>query len=190
MVDAAPRLQPPGAVTVMDEHAVVLSRRFPGDSQDRFRLHGDGGYYIADGTNDPLDGPLTSVTANGFFTSEDLVVEGSITGNHTGAGDFTSVETQTLEVTALSAATFAGGLAVTGSISAAAVAVTGATVDTLTSSGGVFIATIPLTFTEVAGAPSAPAANKVVVYAIDNGGKTELLARFPTGSAVRLAIEP
>ncbi len=40
-------------------------------------------------------------------------------------------------------------------------------------------------------APSAPAANSVVLYAEDNGGgKTRLMARFPTGSAVQIAIEP
>lgn len=40
-------------------------------------------------------------------------------------------------------------------------------------------------------APDAPAANSVVIYAVDNGaGKTQLMARFPTGSAQQLAIEP
>ena len=40
-------------------------------------------------------------------------------------------------------------------------------------------------------APSAPAANKVVIYAVDNGaGKTQLMALFPSGAAQQLAIEP
>jgi len=39
-------------------------------------------------------------------------------------------------------------------------------------------------------APAAPSANNVRIYAVDNGGKTELLALFPTGAAQRLAIEP
>lgn len=39
-------------------------------------------------------------------------------------------------------------------------------------------------------APSAPAANGVYIYAVDNGGKTELLARFNSGAAQRIAIEP
>lgn len=40
-------------------------------------------------------------------------------------------------------------------------------------------------------APSAPSANNVVVYAEDNGsGKTRLMARFATGAAVQIAIEP
>ena len=40
-------------------------------------------------------------------------------------------------------------------------------------------------------APSAPAANKVRFYAEDNGaGKTRLMARFPTGVAQQIAIEP
>ncbi len=43
---------------------------------------------------------------------------------------------------------------------------------------------------EMASAPSAPAANGCRIYAVDNGGKTELLALFNTGSAVRLAIQP
>jgi hypothetical protein len=40
------------------------------------------------------------------------------------------------------------------------------------------------------GAPSAPASG-VTIYPIDNGsGKTKLMAIFPTGAAVQLAIEP
>lgn len=40
-------------------------------------------------------------------------------------------------------------------------------------------------------APSAPATNKVVLYAEDNGsGKTRLMARFATGVAQQVAIEP
>jgi hypothetical protein len=45
-------------------------------------------------------------------------------------------------------------------------------------------------FTEMT-APSAGATNNVRIYAQDNGsGKTQLMAVFPTGSAVQLAIEP
>lgn len=40
-------------------------------------------------------------------------------------------------------------------------------------------------------APAAPAANKCVMYAEDNGaGKTRVMVRFATGAAVQLAIEP
>lgn len=40
-------------------------------------------------------------------------------------------------------------------------------------------------------APSAPAANKCVIYAEDNGsGKTRLMVRFATGAAQQIAIEP
>lgn len=40
-------------------------------------------------------------------------------------------------------------------------------------------------------APAAPAANKVRIYAEDNGsGKTRLMARFNTGAAQQIAIEP
>ena len=40
-------------------------------------------------------------------------------------------------------------------------------------------------------APAAPAANGVYLYAEDNGsGKTKLMARFATGAAVQIAIEP
>lgn len=40
-------------------------------------------------------------------------------------------------------------------------------------------------------APAAPAANKVRIYAEDNGsGKTRIMARFATGAAVQIAIEP
>lgn len=40
-------------------------------------------------------------------------------------------------------------------------------------------------------APAAPATNEVYIYAEDNGsGKTRLMARFATGAAVQIAIEP
>lgn len=40
------------------------------------------------------------------------------------------------------------------------------------------------------GAPNA-IANTVILYAEDNGaGKTRLMAKFPTGAAVQIAIEP
>jgi hypothetical protein len=40
-------------------------------------------------------------------------------------------------------------------------------------------------------APAAPAANDVRIYAEDDGaGKTRLMARFATGAAVQIAIEP
>jgi len=47
-----------------------------------------------------------------------------------------------------------------------------------------------LEFTEQT-APAAPAANNVRIYAEDDGaGKTRLMARFATGAAVQIAIEP
>ena len=40
-------------------------------------------------------------------------------------------------------------------------------------------------------APSAPAADSVVIYAEDNGdGKTRLMALFATGAAQQIAIQP
>lgn len=45
-------------------------------------------------------------------------------------------------------------------------------------------------FTEMT-APSAPAANKVILFAQDNGaGKTQLMALFPSGASQQVAIEP
>lgn len=45
-------------------------------------------------------------------------------------------------------------------------------------------------FTEMT-APSAPAANKVILFAQDNGaGKTQLMALFPSGAAQQVSIEP
>jgi len=38
--------------------------------------------------------------------------------------------------------------------------------------------------------PAAPSAGRVVIYAIDAGGKLELRARFPSGEPVTLAREP
>lgn len=61
--------------------------------------------------------------------------------------------------------------------------VLGTVVAALTSSGGLRLAEVT--------APAAPAANTVIIYAQDNGGgKTQLMARFPTGAAQQLAIEP
>lgn len=40
-------------------------------------------------------------------------------------------------------------------------------------------------------APASPAANKVTIYAVDNGaGKTQLMALFASGVAQQIAIEP
>ena len=44
--------------------------------------------------------------------------------------------------------------------------------------------------TERTSAPSAPVTNRVRIYAIDNGGKTELNARFATGAIQQMEIEP
>jgi hypothetical protein len=43
---------------------------------------------------------------------------------------------------------------------------------------------------EQGGDPAAPAADTARLYAKDVGGKTALFARFPTGAAVQVAIEP
>jgi hypothetical protein len=54
-----------------------------------------------------------------------------------------------------------------------------------TSSDGAAVSLIEQT------APAAPATNGVYIYAEDNGsGKTRLMARFATGAAVQIAIEP
>lgn len=48
----------------------------------------------------------------------------------------------------------------------------------------------PIILSEQATAPAAQA-NKAIIYAEDNGsGKTRLMVKFPTGSAVQLAIQP
>jgi hypothetical protein len=53
------------------------------------------------------------------------------------------------------------------------------------STGGAAISLVEQT------APAAPAANGVYIYAEDDGaGKTRLMARFATGAAVQIAIEP
>lgn len=58
------------------------------------------------------------------------------------------------------------------------------------SAAGVIKLTDCFLLPERASAPAA-VANSVIVYAIDNGaGKTQLMAIFPTGAAVQLAIEP
>ena len=53
------------------------------------------------------------------------------------------------------------------------------------ATGGAFLEIIEMS------APDAPAANDVRIYAEDDGaGKTRLMARFATGAAVQIAIEP
>jgi hypothetical protein len=47
-----------------------------------------------------------------------------------------------------------------------------------------------ITMEELSGDAAAPAANHCVIFTRDNGGKTELCARFPTGAIQQLAIEP
>jgi hypothetical protein len=48
-----------------------------------------------------------------------------------------------------------------------------------------------LELSELPEAPSAPGANKVRIYAVDNGaGKTQAVARFHTGAVQVLATEP
>ncbi len=39
-------------------------------------------------------------------------------------------------------------------------------------------------------APAAPAANTARIYCVDNGGKSQLVCRFPSGAVQQLAIEP
>ncbi len=57
---------------------------------------------------------------------------------------------------------------------------------TLSSTTVGFIQTV-----EQSSAPSAPSANNVRIYAVDNGaGKTRLMALFATGAAQQIAIEP
>lgn len=46
-----------------------------------------------------------------------------------------------------------------------------------------------LDVTEIS-APAAPGANIARLYVVDNGGKTELVVRFPTGAVQQIAIEP
>lgn len=61
---------------------------------------------------------------------------------------------------------------------------TGPAINLAASTGGIQMA-------ENGSDPSAPAADRVVLYARDNGaGKTQLVARFPTGAVQQVAIEP
>lgn len=59
----------------------------------------------------------------------------------------------------------------------------------ISAAKGIYLGTV-LTGTEQAAEPAAPAANGFVIYAIDNGGKTQLMVKFATGAAQQLAIEP
>lgn len=59
------------------------------------------------------------------------------------------------------------------------------TVDTTNSILGTVGA---MSFTEMT-APGAGAANTARIYTVDNGGKTELVVQFATGSPIQIAIE-
>lgn len=52
------------------------------------------------------------------------------------------------------------------------------------------VSSTQITLSETSSTPAAPAPNQVVIFARDNGGKTELCARFPTGAVQSIAIEP
>lgn len=81
---------------------------------------------------------------------------------------------------------FSGGLALgNSSIAMYASAAAGLILMNGSASAGTTIEMVEMT------APTAPAANRVRFYAQDNGaGKTRLMARFATGAAVQIAIEP
>lgn len=61
--------------------------------------------------------------------------------------------------------------------------------DTTTLEATLILSGVAAQFSEMSD-PSAPAASKVLLYARDTGGKTELVARFPTGAIQQVAIEP
>ena len=62
--------------------------------------------------------------------------------------------------------------------------------DRLSITPTIINANVPIEFVEQT-APAAPAANRVRIYAEDDGaGKTRLMARFATGAAQQIAIEP
>jgi hypothetical protein len=62
--------------------------------------------------------------------------------------------------------------------------------DPIVYSSIVLGATGDVTFSEKT-APAAPAANKCILYCVDNGsGKTQLMAIFSSGAAQQVAIQP
>lgn len=58
-----------------------------------------------------------------------------------------------------------------------------------TLEANLILSSVAAQFSEIAD-PAAPMTNKVFLYARDTGGKTELVARFPTGAIQQVAIEP
>jgi hypothetical protein len=54
---------------------------------------------------------------------------------------------------------------------------------------GIYLGTV-MTGTEQGSEPAAPAANGFVIFAVDNGGKTQLKVRFASGASQQIAIEP
>jgi len=103
-----------------------------------------------------------------------------------GGSDVTSVAGRTGAVVLVQADI--GGLTTESSPDFSGLGVTGATTfsDTVTCEAPILLDS----YTQLSEiSEPAAVANKALLYAKDNGGKTELLVIFPTGSAQQLAIE-
>lgn len=127
------------------------------------------------GSND--DGTRWGIVGEGAGTGSAYSDTGfRIGGVYNGAGGFSYNANQTVEIGAYTLSIGAGGAP-----------------NNLRGGGAelqVEVDTGWARFTERT-APSAPAANAVLLYAEDNGsGKTRLMARFATGAAQQVAIEP
>lgn len=110
-------------------------------------------------------------------------------------GETPQISTDAGAISAVSVAT-SGDIDATGDISGDEITAT-----KLTTSGGIVDTSVGVSldlsgtgviqFSERAADAGAPASNKVRIYAKDNGsGKTQLVARFPTGAVQVIATEP
>ena len=168
-----------------------------------FHVSNNGSLTVAGTGDNQGDGtkPYTFFDASGANTIDLAFIHPLVAGNNSTLA-FASDSSGTLDTTRITAGYGSGGSWVTSppyvevgtdNTGAATMNVSAKSIDleagtfTLDSidASGSFIQLTERT------APAAPAANKVRIYAVDNGaGKTQLMAIFGSGAAQQLAIEP
>lgn len=124
------------------------------------------------------------VDTNGAAVSQQLQAANGITGTDRTGGNFTLASGKGTGAGAVSSLIFQTPTVLASGTTAQSLA----TRFTLSSAGGSLVGYLELVEQT---APTAPAANGVRIYAVDNGaGKTQLMAIFASGVAQQLAIEP
>lgn len=176
----------PDTYTIDDTKAVVVGA----DTATQKKLHNlgpDSFYYKATDDVDSGDTEVASGATATFTATQWIISAGNsrILQEHL-VGTTSQDSTILDDLSVGDDASVTDDLTVTGTTTSGDVAVTGPVNIT-----GATAATGYIQQAEVATDVAAPAANKAVIYTRDNGsGKTQLVARFPTGAVQQIAIEP